>query len=339
LQNLENPHVHVGKAARILISELGLDVETVMRRALLPSGLLDGDGSHISLDEYRRLWASVTTEAHDPLLALKLGDAAGIDYFDPAFFAAMCSQDMNMAVTRLADYKRRVSPFSFDVQIDKHATKVVFCGLANTTVHPTLALTEIVFLVNFARRATRHPITPMSVSMSFDVPDRAVYEAHLGCPISQADMRSVTFDVADARRPFATHNDEIWALFEPRLQRQIEVSDPHPTVRTKVSHCLNEFLPSGRASVEEVARELAMSKRTLQRRLSDEGTNWLEVLNEAREALAKHYLTTTNYGTSEVSFLLGFEDPNSFFRAFKRWEDTSPELWRLRKKEQGGSLH
>ena len=78
----------------------------------------------------------------------------------------------------------------------------------------------------------------------------------------------------------------------------------------------------------EVARELALSKRTLQRRLADEGTTWLEVLNAAREGLAKHYLLQTDLGTTEVSFLLGFEDPNSLFRAFKRWENTSPENWR-----------
>ncbi|WP_375281568.1 AraC family transcriptional regulator ligand-binding domain-containing protein [Pseudooctadecabacter sp.] len=316
------------------MSELGLDVETVVRRAGLSSGVLDGDGSSISLDEYYGLWASVTVAADDPLLALKLGDAAGIDYFDPAFFAAMCSQDMNMAVTRLADYKQRVSPFGYDVQIEDHATQIAFRGPANAPLHPTLALTEIVFLVNFARRATRHPVKPLSVSTPFDVTDRGSYEAHFGCPIRKADRRSVTFSAADAERPFVTHNDDIWDLFEPRLKRQVAQSDPQPTVRTRVSHCLNAFLPSGRASVEEVALELAMSKRTLQRRLAEEGTNWLEVLSDARETLAKHYLATTEYGTAEVSFLLGYEDPNSFFRAFKRWENTSPESWRVRYKDQ-----
>lgn len=339
MSNLKNSRVHVGKAARILLTELGLDIKTVMRRAGLPPGLLDGDGSRISFDDFHRLWTSVTAEAEDPLLALKLGDAAGIDYFDPAFFAAMCSPDMNMAVLRLAEYKRLVSPFRFDVQIDAHSTQIAFHGPANDAVHPTLALTEIVFLVNFARRATRQRVTPVSVTMPFDMPERAAYEAHLGCAISQAEGRSVTFDAADARRPFVTHNDEIWGLFEPQLQRQVAGTDRTLTTRTRVSHCLNEFLPSGRASVEEVARELAMSKRTLQRRLAEEGTNWLEVLNSARETLAKHYLATTEYGTAEVSFLLGFEDPNSFFRAFKRWEDTSPELWRVQNKVQHGRLH
>ncbi len=333
MSNPQDPRVHVGKPARILMSELGLDPVIVLRRAGLPSGLLEGDGSKILLGEYYRLLSSLTDEADDPLLALKLGDAAGIDYFDPAFFAAMCSPNMNVAAVRLADYKRLVSPFTLDVKIGSDTTQIAFVCKSDAPIHPTMALTEIVFLVNFARRATRHQIFPQSVSMPFDPPDARAYETHFGCAIRNDEKRSVTFKAVDARRPFVTHDDEIWALFEPRLRRRNEDSGDDPTTRTKVAHCLNELLPSGRATVEDVARELAMSKRTLQRRLADEGTNWLEVLSDARENLAKHYLATTEYGATEVSFLLGYEDPNSFFRAFKRWENTSPEVWRVQRRE------
>lgn len=339
MPNSQIPRVHVGKAARILMSELGLNEITVLRRARLPSSLFDGDGSWVSLSQYHCLLESVTQEADDPLLALKLGDAAGIDYFDPAFFAAMCSPDMNVAAQRLADYKRLVSPFTLDVQVGDQATQVTFICVGEDTVHPTMALTEIVFLVNFARRATRHQVIPASVSMPFDLPDPTAYQAHFGCPIEKSEHRSVTFTRDDACRPFVTHDDELWALFEPRLRRQIDVGGKDPTTRTKVAHCLNELLPSGRATVEEVAKDLAMSKRTLQRRLAQEGTSWAEILSDAREALAKHYLKTTEFGAAEVGFLLGYEDPNSFFRAFKRWEDTSPELWRTRHRGQRNELH
>lgn len=202
-----------------------------------------------------------------------------------------------------------------------------------------MALTAIVFLVNLARRATRHQIIPASVSMPIELPDPAAYQAHFGCPIEKSKERSVTFSRDDACRPFATHDDDIWALFEPRLRRQIELGNIHPTTRKKVAHCLNELLPSGRATVEDVAKDLAMSKRTLQRRLAQEGTSWVEILSDAREALAKHYLRTTELGVAEVSFLLGYEDPNSFFRAFKRWENTTPEVWRMQVKDQRRGLH
>jgi AraC-like DNA-binding protein len=54
----------------------------------------------------------------------------------------------------------------------------------------------------------------------------------------------------------------------------------------------------------------------------------LDVLKSARMRLAQHYLKNTTLSAAEVSFLLGFEDPNSFFRAFRRWTDATPEAWR-----------
>ncbi|MEO0486402.1 MAG: AraC family transcriptional regulator ligand-binding domain-containing protein [Pseudomonadota bacterium] len=332
-----DPRIHVGKAVRIALGELGLDAATVLRRAGLPACLLEGEGSKITVAAFYDLWASVTGLAADPLLALKLGDASGIDYFDPAFFAAMCSPNMTVAARRLADYKRRVSPFTLSVQSAADETEVAFhCPPPG---EPTLALTEIVFLVNFARRATRQSIVPRRVSLPFAVAERDAFEAHFGCEIVDRGRASVTFSAADAARPFVTHDDEMWALFEPKLRCQPVAPAGGASTRTKVAHCLNEFLPSGRATVEDVARALAMSKRTLQRRLAEEGTTWLDVLSEAREALAKHYLSATEYGPAEVSFLLGYEDPNSFFRAFRRWENTSPELWRTANRAPPQALH
>ena len=75
----------------------------------------------------------------------------------------------------------------------------------------------------------------------------------------------------------------------------------------------------------DVARKLAMSKRTLQRRLSTEGTTFREILQDTREALAKHYLGQTSLSAQEISFLLGFDEPNSFYRAFNDWTGETPD--------------
>ena len=87
----------------------------------------------------------------------------------------------------------------------------------------------------------------------------------------------------------------------------------------RVRNALLELLPSGRGSIEDVARQLAMSRRTLQRRLQGEGTSFQIVLNGLREELANHYLQNSTMSGAEISYLLGFSDPNSFFRAFHAW--------------------
>lgn len=80
--------------------------------------------------------------------------------------------------------------------------------------------------------------------------------------------------------------------------------------------------------MKDVAKELGIGTRTLQRRLASENTTWLAVLSDTRERLARHYLRRTTMSPAEVSFLLGFENPNSLFRAFHRWTGTTPEAWR-----------
>jgi AraC-like DNA-binding protein len=88
---------------------------------------------------------------------------------------------------------------------------------------------------------------------------------------------------------------------------------------------LLELLPSNAATIEKAAERLGMSKRTLQRRLEDEGENFRALVNGTRESLARHYLGHTTMSGGEIAFLLGFEDPNSFYRAFQDWTGQTPD--------------
>jgi AraC-like DNA-binding protein len=73
-----------------------------------------------------------------------------------------------------------------------------------------------------------------------------------------------------------------------------------------------------------------MSMRTLQRRLSEEGVRFGDLLDDVRHAMAAEYLATDSMNLMEMAFLLGFSDPNSFFRAFRRWTGTTPDAYRRR---------
>lgn len=82
---------------------------------------------------------------------------------------------------------------------------------------------------------------------------------------------------------------------------------------------LIELLPIGYSSIEEVSAKLGISKRTLQRKLYDEKTTFQKQLNHTRELLAKNYIKNTNMTSDDIAFLLGYQDLNSFFRAFQIW--------------------
>ena len=76
------------------------------------------------------------------------------------------------------------------------------------------------------------------------------------------------------------------------------------------------------------AARLAMSVRTLQRRLMQGGTSYIELVRKTREELARHYVINTNISYTEIGFLLGFAEPTSFFRAFREWTGGTPDAMR-----------
>src|SRR6201999_3029242 len=87
-------------------------------------------------------------------------------------------------------------------------------------------------------------------------------------------------------------------------------------------------LAGQRPTIHDIARELHISSRTLQRRLQDAGYSFQQVLEDARHQLARHYLNSSLLELSETAYLLGYEDANSFGRAFRTWEGISPAHWR-----------
>lgn len=324
----EGPSVHVGGAWRLVFRDLALDETAILKRAGLPPKLLQGDGSHISVDELYALHEAVEAEAGPSAVALRAGTVWSTELFDPAIFAAICSPNMNVATTRLGEFKRLVGPFSLEVDIAPETTRIRYLCRVRPDLPRTLALSEMAFLVGFARRATREDITPRQVSLPRLPEDLAPYQSFFRCPLVEDSACALTLAARDAELPFLTHNERVWESFEPSLRRRMADARETRSTSEEVEAALLELLPSGRTQMTDVAKELRVGTRTLQRRLAAENTTWLEVLNNTRERLARHYLETTRMSPAEVGFLLGFEDPNSLFRAFQRWTGTTPESWR-----------
>ena len=198
-------------------------------------------------------------------------------------------------------------------------------------VEPAKAFTnmELVFWVALPRLATRAPLRPIRVTSPYPPDDADAYLGYFGVRVRMSDRYTVAYSAEDAARPFLTANETMWDFFEPDLRRRLAELEEGTPVGERVRVALLELLPSGEGSMEAVAHELAFSTRTLQRRLKGEGTTFQAVLNTTRESLARHYLANSAMSAGEISFLLGYEDPHSFYRAFNAWTGQSPERVRL----------
>jgi AraC-like DNA-binding protein len=120
-------------------------------------------------------------------------------------------------------------------------------------------------------------------------------------------------------------NDLLLKYCEAALaDRRVNMSQ----LRTRVENSISPLLPHGRVLVEDVARSLGMSKRTLARKLSDEGLNFIEILQQLRRDLAVRYLDDRKLHVSKIAWLLGFNEVSAFTHACKRWTGKTPSQMR-----------
>ena len=314
-------------AWRVLLKDLGVRPVDVLRRARLPEALITREDVRLDTDEYFPFWRALEAEIDDPRFPIRIVDALGSGItFVPVLFAAMCSPDLAHAVERIQLYKRLLAPMRLDVRRDARRLEVELVWLDATVDPPaSLVIAELAFLLRLAQAATRERIRALAVTAPIPPAPADVFTEWFGAPVKRAAKSSMTFSALDAERPFLTASDQLWKTFEPELRRRLGELDADAGLTERVRAVLFESLPSGRTSMEEVAGQLAVSKRTLQRRLSEEGTSYQLLLARTREDLARHYLSSTSLSCTEISFLLGYDEPSSFFRAFQSWTGETPE--------------
>ena len=315
---------------RILAADAQIPVQDVLRQAGLPRDLLTRKNPTITGDEFMRFFQAVgVVMQDDPEFILTLGDAIQAESFSPPLFACFCSDNLNVAANRLAYYKPLVGPLRLEVTQNSERTTVAFSGLPQTIAPPhALILFELVFWVRIVRLATRTNVVPLTVHTTIDIPAVSAYEDYFGTHIQRDSFNGISFSAQDAARPFLTASDQMWAIFEPHLNQRMQDLEQEATFTEKIRACLIEVLASGAYSISDVASKLAISPRTLQRRLRAEDTTFQKELDTLREELARSYLTKSDYTSGQIAFLLGYEDPNSFFRAFRAWTGQTPEVVR-----------
>lgn len=318
------------KGWQALFHDLNIAMQDVLRHAQLPLDLFARKPITITGDEFFRFWdglAFVTQD--DPTFPLKIVEGISTETLSPALFAAFSSDDLSTALHRLSKYKPLVGPLRMSVDQAKDQTDVVFTGESpDDHVPENLIMVELAFWTQLARIATREHIIPKSVHMIFEPPERDIYEAFFGTSILLSAFNGLIFEGADVVKPFLTTNHAMWSILQPELNKRLQDITEKSSFKERVRACLIEMLASGHYSMGDVASKLAMSSRTLHRRLKDEDTTFQHILDELREELARHYLSASDYSSTEIAFLLGYEETNSFYRAFRAWTGLTPEAIR-----------
>ena len=315
------------------LRDAGIDHRDVLERAALPIDLLDTPGPRVTIRDYYALWQATVTASGNPAIGVVLATLIRPEITEPLFLAVLNAPDVAGAIDIVVRYKRIFEPQDLVIEADDATGQVTL-----TLPDPDAALrqpsvlidTQFAFILEMCRRGTgRADLRPREMRLRVKTLDAPAYAAFYRCPIViGAPTNSLVFDGEVMAMPFVTHNPQMLNALVPYL-RNVTPDSSIPAV-ARVRSVMGERLRGNRPTIEAIGRELAMSTRGLQRVLRDSGTTFRRLLDEVRNDHAQAYLASTAFTTSEVAFLLGFEDESSFSRAFRTWNGLSPTAFRKR---------
>lgn len=246
-------------------------------------------------------------------------------------YTMLYSQNLDDALTRLARYGEIISEtMRISLERGPTTTEVVLapCARAVALRHPLdLRLAVILFAT---RQVTGVELRPTEVHLPYPTPDEtSVYERTFGAPVIFGERdASLTLRNEDLDRPVVQADPGLISYLDRFADEVQKGLANRGSATEQVRRTIWTELSSGHPSLARIARRMGTSTRSLQRRLSEENTTFAELLDELRRTMALRLLDDPNLAIYEIAFLLGYSEPSTFFRAFRRWQGTSPQAYR-----------
>lgn len=326
------------------LAHLGLDVDQVLRQAGISPTLRQQAGQSLTTQQYFAIWTAIEAVSANPLIGLRIGGEARTDQFDPASFAALHSSNFGEALLRLARYKRLTCPETIRLEPDGDTTRISFHWLWAQGPAPR-ALTDSGFanIQLILHRGTSKSSAPLRIELAHlrgnpgsgarrdaQAPqtDAQAYADYFRCEVAAgADHDALVYRSGALDERFVTSNVNLISTLLSGMNSQLE-STSTQSLDGQVKAVLTDMMRGERPSMEAVARHLLLSPRTLQRRLTEARTSYQSILDAVRQDTACKLLRHTQMESGEIAFYLGFEEVNSFQRAFHKWQGMTPTQWR-----------
>ncbi|MBK5354579.1 AraC family transcriptional regulator [Pseudomonas sp. TH41] len=310
-----------GVDCRILFERLGMDY----------SALSDPE-ARFPQDGMTGLWHLAVEVSGNPVIALNMAQVVRPASFHVVGYALMSSRNLHEGISSLVRYQRIIgesADLSFHPTSDGYELTLAIHGDRLPSARES-AEGSLAYILAFCRWLACRPLTPRLVSFSGPAPANLqpyceVFQAPL---MFNAEHYALLFDRPDLDAPLHSANEALAQLHE-RFAGEYLARFSDGQITHQVRQLLCRLLPQGEPKREVVAQTMFMSERTLQRRLQAEGTGFHQLLDGTRRELASQYLIQPELTLQEISYLLGFAAPSNFFRAFRRWFNTTPNEYRV----------
>jgi len=309
------------------LARLGYDAKALLSAAGVTGAQLDDPDGRVPCTSLPAVIETAMRTRPMSNLGMKVAGETPIGAFQLLDYLIVTCENVSQGMRQLARYLRlSEAPFSLEIHDAEEAIRLVFVGIEDSFT----AEFEIALTVFHLRRETESRFQPEYVGFTQTPNDAGEAEHLLGCAVrTQMPWLGLALSRQNWELPLR-RRDAVLQSVLLRNADQVAARLPEANgVVADLRRILMTHLAQGDSDIDFVARSLATSVRSLQRRLAVAGTTYQELLDLTRREAAERYLADRALSVSEVGYLLGYSEPAAFHRAFKRWHGRTPQEFRL----------
>jgi len=318
-----------------VLAEGGVDFGQVVARLGVDPAVFADQDARIPVSKLVPLWNLAEELLDDPFVGLHVAQKVSRESFDIFSYIATASANLGEALARIERYFRLITDGgNYETRREGDDAWWAFRAV-DRDASPNRHDGEYAMAtsVAYTRQWLGTDFSPREVFFRHPKPaDTSELEGFFEAPIRfETNQCAFRFDPAFLRAPLRTADPKLGAFLERYAEEALAALPDPGRLAGQVRALLIQGLPNGETSLPLIAKRLAVSDRSLQRQLQDEGTNHKKLLDEVRRELATRYLTKRDLSVSEVAYMLGFSETAPFFRAFKKWTGQTPGEFRKAK--------
>jgi AraC-like DNA-binding protein len=321
------PTAHVSLARLVLagLSEEDSDRWTLARGVGLPELVIGGNSARVPMEYLARLWRLGIGRTGDPLLGVRVASQWRLGRLHLADYLFQTSATLAEAVTTQTRYAALLNTADNEIRLtsdeDGAGTVTYQIRSGDPEVDPLVSQFALGVVLSRARHAASRDVRPLSLALASAAPSRyrelaAWFGAHrieFG-----AERSAITLAPADLSLPLPGADAPLAAVLREHAAGVIAAQTTAPAVTDRLRQVVAEQLASGGPSLSAAARRLALSPRSLQRRLAEDGTTWRDLVDEVRRDRAA-VLLAGGLSRTAAAARLGFSDARALRAAQRRW--------------------
>ena len=314
-------------------AQVGADIDAVLRDADVPKSVMHGDPEFVDLATERRVWRALVAATGREDIGLLCGLRFPTQAMGVLGYVMANAPDLWIVLDKTCRYARLMGD-SMGWTYDR--------GTSHTKVwidqwsdwHDPLRYTVDCMMTSVHTWATANapkPVFPTEVGFHYHRPESTSAHIEAFAPVDVkfgTDVSYLIFDNAQFDQPVIGANRDLFQAFEDRVERAVGRLDNWDTWTERTRKSVAGQLKGATPTIDVVATHLAVSVRTLQLRLSEEGTSFSKVLSDTKSDLAKEFLKSGDVRNDEIAYLLGFSEESAFARSFKRWTGNTPSQFK-----------